>query len=205
MFKNIQRYQRYFVSGLATLLIIVLIYVYLNHSGEQPVSIDWEEASIEMDSLENHDGEEGDSRPQPIMVDIKGEVQQPDVYALPAGSRIYEAIDMAGGLTDEADERQLNLAQLLEDEMVIYVPAYDEQWDATTIQQTTSDSSGRVAINKADAKELETLPGIGPKKAEAIIAYREEHGPFRTIDDLQNVSGIGEKSLERLEEEIDFR
>ncbi|WP_062050009.1 helix-hairpin-helix domain-containing protein [Bacillus sp. JCM 19034] len=202
MFKNIQRHQRYFVGIIAVILVIVLIMVI--NSTETTVTIDWDETTLETGIVE--DGpEEFQTTPEQIMVDIKGEVLKPDVYLLPAGSRMYEVIDMAGGLTDQADERQLNLAQLVEDEMVIYVPTYDELWDATTIHQQTSESNGKVLINKADVKELETLPGIGPKKADAIIAYREEHGPFRSIEELQNVSGIGEKSIERLEGEIDFR
>ncbi|MCK0471618.1 helix-hairpin-helix domain-containing protein [Halalkalibacter sp. APA_J-10(15)] len=204
MIKKIQRYRRYVGVGLAVLLSVVLVYLYANPLENEAVDIDWGQASLD------HTGEmEDEDLTEPlnevIMVDIKGEVQYPTVYSLPLGSRVYEVIELAGGLTKEADERQVNFAQLVEDEMVIYVPAFDEMWNPVNIQQVNGVETGKVSINTADEKELEALPGIGPQKAAAIIAYREENGPFRSVEELQNVSGIGEKSVERLEGEVDFR
>ncbi|GAE31678.1 helix-hairpin-helix domain-containing protein [Alkalihalobacillus hemicellulosilyticus] len=204
MIKKIQRYRRHVGVGIVVLLSVVLIYLYTNPLENETVDIDWGQASLDY-AGEIEDEAITEPLNELIMVDIKGEVQRPNVYSLPLGSRVYEVIELAGGLTKEADERQLNFAQVVEDEMVIYVPAFDELWDPVNIQQANGLETGKVFINTADEKELETLPGIGPQKAAAIIAYREENGPFRSVEELQSVSGIGEKSVERLEGEIDFR
>ncbi|WP_246940538.1 helix-hairpin-helix domain-containing protein [Bacillus pinisoli] len=133
-----------------------------------------------------------------MFVDIKGEVMMPGVYEVDATSRVLDLIKLAGGFTANAEQNAINLAQKLKDEMVIYVPAVGEE----TSLQVSEQEDGLININEADQSELETLPGIGPSKAAAIIAYREENGPFQSIDDLGNVSGIGEKSLEKLRDLI---
>lgn len=138
-----------------------------------------------------------------IMVDVKGAVQRPGVYEMKVTDRVQDAIRRAGGLTDAADRNQINLAKKLSDEMVIYLPKKGEQPPqgmASPFVQDGSDAPGeeKVNINTASEKELENLPGIGPSKAAAIAEYREKNGPFKSVDDLINVSGIGEKSLERI-------
>lgn len=141
-----------------------------------------------------------------LLVDIKGAIKHPGLYKINEGDRIQDVIDLAGGLKDDADENQVNLAQRLQDEMVIYIPTIGEEIEhiqpniSSTNTQNAQD--GKVAINHATAEEIQTLNGIGPKKAETIIAYREENGPFHTIEDLLNVSGIGEKTLENIRDQI---
>ncbi|HIV75123.1 MAG TPA: helix-hairpin-helix domain-containing protein [Candidatus Pseudogracilibacillus intestinigallinarum] len=141
-----------------------------------------------------------------LLVDIKGAIKHPGLYKINEGDRIQDVIDLAGGLKDDADENQVNLAQRLQDEMVIYIPTIGEEIEhiQPNISSTTTQSAqdGKVAINHATAEEIQTLNGIGPKKAETIIAYREENGPFHTIEDLLNVSGIGEKTLENIRDQI---
>ncbi|MGG3893691.1 helix-hairpin-helix domain-containing protein [Geobacillus stearothermophilus] len=136
------------------------------------------------------------------VVDVKGAVANPGVYEVAADARIRDAIALAGGLTDEADETKVNLAAKVHDEMMIYVPKKGEDAPASNaVSKSPSDGDRngmQVAINTATEEELMQLPGIGPAKANAIIAYREEHGPFRRVEDLLNVTGIGEKTLEKL-------
>ncbi|SDI84958.1 helix-hairpin-helix domain-containing protein [Alteribacillus bidgolensis] len=133
-----------------------------------------------------------------VLVDVKGQVQHPGVYELKENSRVIDAIDAAGGLTEQGDSTNVNFAERIYDEMVIYVPV---QGETSTTNIQSAEKSDKVRINYADASELEFLTGIGPTKAEAIISYREEYGEFKEIEDLTNVSGIGEKSVEQLMEE----
>lgn len=143
--------------------------------------------------------------PELFMVDVKGEVHVPGVYELPADGRVKDAIAMAEGLTDEANELAINFAQKVEDQMVIYVPHED---DDSGLPENTTTGAGEVSgatvinINTASEQELMTLSGIGQAKAQQIIQYREENGLFDTPEDLMNVSGIGEKSFETLKDSI---
>lgn len=156
---------------------------------------------------------------QEIMVDIKGAVRNPAVYKVASHARINDVIVLAGGLTDQADRKSINLAQKVTDEMIIYVASVGENvtvvpssalssatdttatgpGDATA---TTAASSDKVNLNTADLAQLQTLSGVGAKRAQDIIDYREQNGPFKTPEDLGNVSGFGEKTIEKLKESI---
>ena len=139
-----------------------------------------------------------------IFVDIKGAVKKPGVYQMKAGDRVKDAIDAAGGLTAEADSQKVNLAQRVEDQMVIVVPKVGEEAEAIPAGVTSKETSkeGKVNINKATVEELKTLKGVGEKKAEAIIEYRKKNGSFKTKEDLMKVRGIGKKLFESFEERI---
>lgn len=129
-----------------------------------------------------------------VVVHVAGAVSAPGVYTLPADSRVDDAV-RAAGATADADLSQLNLAQKLADGQKITVPAAGET-PAPVDNAAPSDSSqsgALININTATQEELETLPSIGEVRAQEIIAYREEHGGFRTTDELMEVSGIGEK------------
>ncbi|KMK75930.1 helix-hairpin-helix domain-containing protein [Alkalihalobacillus pseudalcaliphilus] len=156
------------------------------------------------DEEANHDKEQEDLLE--VVVDIKGAVKIPGIYVMEQGDRIHEVIEKAGGLSDEADDLQVNLASLLEDEMVIYIPFQsDEDNQAEVIAQlAASQDQDEVLINlnTATQVELERLPGVGPSKATQIITYRDEHGKFTDIQELTNVSGFGEKSFEQLKDLI---
>ena len=134
-----------------------------------------------------------------VFVDIKGEIKMPGVYTLKVGDRVENAIEIAGGLTENADSNQINMAERVYDEMVIYIPSTQEDVGISEGNQTGND---KIKINLATADELTSLPGIGQSKANAIIEYREQYGKFKTVEDLTNVSGIGEKTAERLAEFI---
>ena len=154
--------------------------------------------------------------PQNCYVDIKGEVLRPGVYEFSCESRIQEVIKKAGGFTEEADETKINLAQKISDQMQIIVPNVQSKQEGGVTEENsekgnssnTSPSNskqGTVNINTATLEELQTIKGIGKKKAEAILQYRKEHGAFRTKEDLLQVKGIGKKALEAIESQVTFQ
>ena len=154
--------------------------------------------------------------PQNCYVDIKGEVLRPGVYEFSCESRIQEVIKKAGGFTEEADEIKINLAQKISDQMQIIVPNLNSKQEGGVtegnsekgnLSNTTPSNlkQGTVNINTATLEELQTIKGIGKKKAEAILQYRKEHGAFRTKEDLLQVKGIGKKALEAIESQVTFQ
>lgn len=143
------------------------------------------------------------------MVDIKGEVAFPGIYQVEQDMRIDDVVKMAGGLTEKANVRRINLAQVLQDQMMIYIPAEgeeetEESQEITHVQtpQEEQKQGDKININTASSTELQQLNGIGAKKAEKIIAYREENGLFKQAEELMNVNGIGEKTFEALKDQV---
>ena len=137
-----------------------------------------------------------------ITVYICGEVKENKVVTLLENSRVCDAIDAAGGLTTNADLEAINLASVLEDGEKIYIPKIGEE---VTQKDTSSFSTGKININKASQTELETIPGIGPSTALKIINYRKENGKFSKIEDIKNVSGIGDGKYEQIKEYISVK
>ena len=141
-----------------------------------------------------------------VIVDVKGAVRKPGVYEAESDERVIDMINKAGGLTETADEAKINFAIRVEDEMVIYVPEVGEEMEqvegTVTAASSTEQADGKININTADESQLQTLPGIGPAKAAAIIEFRDKSGPFKAIEDLKMISGIGEKSFEKLQDSI---
>ncbi len=146
--------------------------------------------------------EESDPAEQNIFVYVCGAVKEPGVYELPSGSRVIAAIEAAGGLTEEASLTALNQARLLSDGEQITVLTEEEAEALPASEGTSADagthSDGLVNINLAGLSELMTLPGIGEVKAAAVIAYREENGPFARPEDICSVDGIKEKLYSRI-------
>lgn len=133
-----------------------------------------------------------------IWVDLKGAVNRPGVYKVAAGTRVFEVLELAGGTSEDADTQALNLAAVLQDGMVLRVPRAGEVPPGELVALPGT-NDGRVNLNRATAEELDSkLPGIGPAKARAIVADREENGPFKSVDELVRVNGIGEKTLENI-------
>ena len=192
---------------------ILCFFLLFNQGGEQPSSLMQpiilpEQIQLQDDQIENIESK--DEVPQSnILVDVKGAVKVPGVYSLMLGDRVIDAITMAGGYTVEANSTYINHAQKVVDEMVIYVPKVGEdisieQLTTVSSPATSQASSGKVNLNAATESDLTTLPGIGPAKAKAIIEYREQNGRFKSVDDLKNVSGIGEKTFEKLKQYIEI-
>lgn len=157
-----------------------------------------EENDINISNLENSDT-------GTIVVYICGAVNENKVITLKENSRICDAIDAVGGLTDEADLTNINLAYILEDGEKIYIPKKGDKIQNTTISYTNSQNSSKININKATQSELETIPGIGPSTALKIIKYREENGKFSKIEDIKNISGIGEAKYEQMKDYISIK
>lgn len=148
----------------------------------------------------------------PLAVYVSGAVANPAVYRLPPGSIADDAVTAAGGFTPQADPVAVNLAMALVDGMQLHVPEIDEEpLDLPTAPAPAPAAPGRsvelfaglVNLNSATAAELEALPGIGPALAANILAYRAEHGPFSAIEQIKDVSGIGDAKFESIRELID--
>lgn len=143
-----------------------------------------------------------------IIVDVKGAVGAPGVYTLTPQNRVIDAIEMAGGFIDEADQNAVNLAKIVEDQMVIYIPQIGEEVQDANLNQAsvappTEETTGTLVNINLDGKEvLMTLNGIGNSKADNIIKYREENGLFQSVEEIKNVSGIGDATFENLKESI---
>ena len=135
----------------------------------------------------------------PIVIDVKGAVFKEGVYEMKEGERVKDAVEKAGGFLPDAEIKKVNLAQVVQDQMLLYIPNKNEP-----VQEgaASSKKEGKVQINTASKEELEKITGIGSRKAESILKYREEHGPFQKIDDLLEIDGIGRKSLEKIKDQI---
>ncbi|WP_347939934.1 helix-hairpin-helix domain-containing protein [Peribacillus simplex] len=158
--------------------------------------------------------DETPAEPEIIKVDVKGAVKSPGIFTAQAGDRVIDLISAAGSFTDKADKDKVNFAQIVEDQMVIYVPEIGEkdegkleniQVGSTGDVVSGGTSGGLVNLNKATQEDLETLTGIGPSKANAILEYRETVGKFKEVDDLKKVTGIGDKTFERLRDSISVK
>lgn len=194
---------RYKTIGLISLLGIFFIYVLISFctgGKEKLVKNDKEEIFVD-EGLEVEELKEKD-----IVVEIKGEVKEPNIYYLEEGSIIGDLIIEAGGLTEEANIDGINRAELLSSHQCIVIPNKNEvDEEVAVISQgvlETNNKEGLININKATESELDTLPGIGPSRAADIISYRESNGGFKSIDEIKNVKGIGEASFEKLKEKI---
>lgn len=189
---------------------------------------DVEETSDTMSYLEsesqysvtsNQAEQQSESQSEIIYVDVKGAVYLPGVYEVTSEMRLIDAIELAGGFSDKANQNPVNLSLKLTDQMVIFIPEIGAVEEKTaeletsavpieeaviTVPKENSETatSEKININLADSIELQQLSGIGEKKAEQIISYRQENGSFQKIEDLKKVSGIGEKTFEALRANI---
>ncbi len=159
-------------------------------SSEKEVKKEEKEESLEQDQ---------------ITVDVKGAVKSPGIYDLPVGSRVHDAVQKAGGLTEQADSKSLNLAQKVSDEALVYVPSKGEEVASQQTASGTTPSTSKekkINLNKASLEELKQVKGLGGKRAQDIIDYREANGKFKSVDELKKVSGIGAKTIEKLKDYV---
>lgn len=136
-----------------------------------------------------------------IYVDLKGQVKNPGVYKLDYGARLFQVINLAGGLTDEANSLLVNMSILLDDEMSIYIPSIHDPLPVVVFPDEDTEDQ-LIDINQAGITLLETLPGIGPSTAQNIVDYRDEYGYFEAIEDIMNVPNIGESTYENIKDLI---
>jgi len=138
-----------------------------------------------------------------IYVQVSGAVNHPGVYELPLGSRVFQALELAGGMTQEAQEKSINQAQTLEDGQMIWVPTVEEAAALPEQQpESLAKDDGKVNLNTATKEELQTLPGIGEAKAQSIVAWREEHGSFTQIEDIMKIEGIKEGVFSKIKDSV---
>lgn len=188
--------------GLIILIIVIITVVsYFYYSNNKKDSID----VIAKDSKISGNVSENDNSKNEISVYICGEIIKPGVYNMSMEDRLIKLVEMAGGFTQKADIQAVNLAEKLEDEAFIKIPSVivdsnGEIVNAATISGTQN--SGKININTATKEQLETLPRIGEALAQRIIDYRESNGRFKDINEINNVSGIGDKIFESLKDII---
>lgn len=167
---------------------------------DKPVQPSEELSETAEQSLES--GEAGD-----IFVDIDGAVKKPGVYKVSEGTRLFQVIELAGGLTDDASTQSLNRAEAVYDGQKITVYSsdtggYSKDDTGGGVSAEKGITGGKVNINTADSVTLQTIPGIGPSKAARIIEYRDSQGRFKKIDDIKNVTGIGDMTFENIKDYI---
>lgn len=164
--------------------------------------------SFEQEKSDASEEEQKESEGCCIYVYVCGQIQTPGVYSIPEGSRVCDLFAIAGGFTESAATDYWNQARLLKDGEMIYVPTKEEVKDRTFEGETTSDTttgtSKKVNINTASKEELLTIPGVGEAKATAILAYREENGPFSSIEELKKVDGIKDGVFSKMKDYIEI-
>ena len=204
-------------------LVIAAVLFFWMGSGDEEITVDGSggDTQVVEEGAGNSSGEVADgvagttgASSGKLYVDISGEVERPGVYEVSEGTRLFEVIEQAGGLTDEADIDSLNRAETVADGQKILIAAKGENSSGSQGTQSGSGTNsgsgtasgttneGKVNINTAESAELQTIPGIGPSKAARIIEYRQSNGNFSSIEDIQNVSGIGSKTFESIKDYI---
>ncbi|MGM9925494.1 MAG: helix-hairpin-helix domain-containing protein [Bacillus sp. (in: firmicutes)] len=193
--------------GIAVALVVGLAVMFFPEKNQEELIT--ADRLLEEKEAEAEPEEETIEQEEPIKkVDVKGAINRPGVYIAAADDRVLDVIGKAGGFTAQADKNAVNLAQRVEDQMMVYVPAVGEQVNLPTVPAAAGASAasgqtgGKVNINSATEDELQTISGIGPAKAQAIIQYRTEKGAFSSIDELKEISGIGEKTFEKLKDQV---
>jgi len=173
----------------------------------------------ENEELEKIEMKENENKEEVYYVDLKGAVKSPGVYSVSSNKRVIDVINMAGGLLDNSDTTYINLSKYVEDEMVIIIYTKEELTDTNNKIDTSindayydinnsnninnnKDNNGLININTATLEELMTLPGIGQTKANNIVNYRETNGKFNSIEEIQNVKGIGNSIYEKIKNNI---
>ncbi|MCY8490375.1 helix-hairpin-helix domain-containing protein [Bacillus atrophaeus] len=199
------QHKKIILTAGAVVIFIVILLIFPGAKKQEPVqqiTASPDTAGTQVQQQES----KGDADGEKIIIDIKGAVKHPGVYELKTGDRVSQAIEKAGGINSEADEKQVNLAELLQDGTVVYIPSEgEESTQSASANASVQNGAGKEAlvnINTASLEELQAISGVGPSKAEAIIAYREENGKFQAVEDITNVSGIGEKSFEKIKSAI---
>lgn len=185
--------KKYIIVIIPIVIILLLIVIKLIIISSNKVEI--EDDKILDTSKEEYEDDEY------YYVDIKGCIKNPGVYKLVKGSRVKDVIELAGGLTSDSDTSNINLAKIIEDEMVININSVNDN-SGNNYGMNSTNLSDLININTASLEQLMTLSGIGESKAKSIISYREENGNFKAIEDITKVSGIGQALYEKIKDYI---
>ncbi|MBL1225959.1 helix-hairpin-helix domain-containing protein [Enterococcus sp. BWR-S5] len=194
-------YYRYWLMG-AGVIVLILFFVGFQLYSSSKATINHSEEWL-TSSVESTESTTLSESQEMIYVDVKGAVLSPGIYPAEEQMRVWDVLELAGGITEQADERQINLSLRVKDQMVIYVPEIGEETDFSMeyiIGEADSSETGKLDLNTATEQELTMLSGIGQKKAQDIINYREAQGGFSSVDELTNISGFGAKTLEKIRE-----
>ena len=198
--------QKIIVASLIAVMCMVIGYYIINKTEKYDYS-----ALEKVDNVieENEVEEKENEMEEKIIIHITGEVEEGGIIELEKGARISDAIEEAGGITEEADLSNVNLAYSLNDGQKIKIPNINEKNEEAIVEEKAGDNiiieenkEEKININKATQTEIETLPGIGPSTALKIINYRNEHGKFKNVEDIKNVPGIGDTKFENIKEYI---
>lgn len=227
----IKKNLKYILAILMCVALFVITYIYNSNDEVNSTS------NVKKSSVKKEDNTNQDSTLKTVFVDVKGAVNAPGVYELEDGKRVIDAINLAGGLSDNANTINLNLSKKLTDEMYVIVYTKNEianykknnsnnsnnnvscasnecicpdknndacikQSSNETSSEVKTSSSDKISINNASKEELMNLTGIGESKADAIISYRNENGSFKNIEEIKNVSGIGDSIFEKIKDNI---
>ena len=218
--KQISKKQKIILMFLGIIAVIGI--TYYSYTNEKNIEISQEnELEVENETNEINVDEENSEKIATIKVHVSGAVKNEGVYELEEDARIADAIEKAGGVTDIANMKNVNLASKLEDGMKIYIPKQGEDVLENNLEENSNNKEttlggsgtnsnvgnekGKININKATKEELDTLPGIGESTAQKIIKYREEHGSFKNIEELKEVKGIGDTKYEEIKDLVDIK
>ena len=212
MLENLTKKQKIILSIIAILVAIGIIYFINNKNQTNNIELDGNILVSNQNTKQmSQDTEEI------VIVHITGSVKNPGIVKLKEGSRIEDAIEAAGGLTENADISNVNLAYVLDDGTKIKIPNLDDEdiGDEDVLSKDSGEgiiqedekttNTNIVNINKATENELSTLPGIGNSLATRIVEYRKQNGNFKTIEDIKNVSGIGESKFANIKDFISIK
>ncbi len=177
-------------------IILVIAYIKNNLKDTEEFELSYENIINNSENSVTKENTEDNS----IKIHITGEINNPGLIELISGDRILDAINKAGGTTSMADTSKVNLAYVLSDGEKIYIPSINDEEDIPYIENSSNNS--KVNINTATSEQLQSLNGVGESIAESIIKYREENGKFASIEDIKNVSGIGDSKFEKIKEDI---
>lgn len=195
--------KNYKTIGIIALAVIVLIYALITYfmGGKKELKKNDNE-NIFVEEESSKESKAVEAKKDEIVVEIKGEVVKPNIYWLEEGSIIEDLINKAGGVTKEADLSSINRAEELVNHESIVIPNKNESNNETKGEVNIKGSTTKININKASLEELQSLSGIGESKAKSIISYRESNGKFKSIEDLKNVKGIGDKLFDSIKDMI---
>ncbi len=198
-------------------VVIMAMIVFWIFGGEEDLAVEDAGTMEPMETQEQGEDAETEYLSGDIYVDIGGEVNQPGVYRIPAGTRLFQVVEEAGGLKETADIDSINQAEAVTDGQKIIIGSRDENspyYTGTFVKTESAGSSGgsavrqtadgfKVNLNRATLSDLQMIPGVGPSTAQKILDYRESAGKFSSISDLKNISGIGEKTYDNLKDYIE--
>ncbi|WP_027637112.1 helix-hairpin-helix domain-containing protein [Clostridium butyricum] len=219
---NFLKYKKIGLMSIFAIVVIVSVIFYnakgfkqLNKNNTESIFVDDDNLVFEngkedklssQDSVNMSKQMESKLEDKTIVVEIKGQVKKPDVYTIDENSIINDLIDLAGGVTENADLSNINRAKKLQNHEMIYIAdkndSNNDYPQATNMENGSMDNEILVDINTATTDKLKTLNGIGDSKAKSIIEYREQNGGFKSIEEIKNVTGIGDKMFEKIKESI---